>query len=385
MTSNPEGKRHSYLAASSCERWWNCPGSAKAAQEYPSEPSIYTAEGTVAHKLANYGLLLKWTRRQLDEKIGETEICDGFVVKVTEEMCDAIWVFLNVVRSRVTPASEVHLEEEVDIKEINEILFRTPDVVIIDHFVKLTVIDFKYGAGKAVSVFQNKQLLDYALAWFLKPGVDVDEIEIIISQPRIDEAEKVFTLNGKALRIFRSEYEEKVKEALLPDAPRKAGIWCRSTFCPAFARCEEAHAFAQALVAGDFSQPPEPKGLPVAQIQHILNAAEFLTGWLDKVKDHAKEMLLKGESIPGYKLVKGWGHRKYASEEAVINDFGYLGEKLYEKNLISPPKLEKVLGKEKKKLEPYVYKPETGLCLVDEFAKGDAVIGMEAADDFTRT
>lgn len=385
MTSN-QGKKHSYLPASACERWWNCPGSAKAAADMPTQPSKYTAEGTVAHRILNYALLLDYTRKKLDEKhLDTTQTEDDFVIQVTEEMLDAVWFAVEEIRRNVDlKRMEVHLEESVDLKSINDILFATPDVVIHEPFKKLTVIDYKHGAGKRVSAWENKQLLYYALAWFLKKEVDVNEIEVVIIQPRIDDDEKVksFKISAVEMARFKVELAKRVKLALDPNAKRVAGTWCKSTFCPAFAVCEEAHGYAQALVAGDFAQPPVPDGMSLKQIRTVLDAADFLTGWLDKVKENAKERILRGESVPGYKLVQGWGHRKYVSEESIISDFGHLGDALYDKKLKTPPNLEKIVGK--KELEPYVYKPETGLRLVPEDHKAEAVTGISAADDFTK-
>lgn len=386
MMKSDNNKKHSYLPASACERWWNCPGSAKAAAEMPTQPSKYTAEGTVAHDILNYALLVNFTRKQLDAHFLDTARTeDDFVIQVTEEMLDAVWLAVEEIRSRVDlKRMEVHLEETVDLKQINDILFATPDVVIHEPFKKLTVIDYKHGAGKRVSAWENKQLLYYALAWFLKSEVDVNEIEIIIIQPRISDEEKVksFTLRAKEIKIFKEELAQRVKLAMDPKALRIAGTWCRSTFCPAFAVCEEAQGYAQALVAGDFSNPPSPAGMSLKQIKEVLDAADFLTGWLDKVKEFAKEKILHGESVPGYKLVQGWGHRKYVSEDSIISDFGHLGDVLYEKKLKTPAKLEKIVGK--KELEPYVYKPETGLNLVPEDHKAEAVMGISAAEDFSK-
>ena len=43
---------HSLVGASSCERWWNCPGSNALIAKLPTPPNTkYAAEGTVAHAL----------------------------------------------------------------------------------------------------------------------------------------------------------------------------------------------------------------------------------------------------------------------------------------------------------------------------------------------
>lgn len=382
--SNLPAPKHSYLPASACERWWNCPGSAKAAADNPSQASIYTAEGTVAHSLVHYALLKDQTLADIEKYIGDVEPQDGFSIKITEEMVDAVWVMVQEVRRRISPSSVVWLEEKVNIQEINQILFATPDVVIIDPFEKITVIDFKYGAGKRVSAWENKQLMYYALATFLRE--DVGEVELVIVQPRTaDEDVKSFSASPLQMKTFYAELKLRVAEALKKDAPRVAGPWCRSTFCPVFATCDAAREFAQRLVADDFKNPPPVSALNLKQIKEVLDAADFLTGWIEKVKDHAKEMILQGETLPGYKLIRGYGHRKFKSEESIVADFARLGEAMYEKSLKSPAKIEKLLTKEEKELfEDYTYRPESAPRLVPEDHKGEAISGVSAIDDFSK-
>lgn len=307
---------------------------------------------------------------------------DGFEITVTEEMVDAVWVMVEEVRRRLTPSSILILEEKISLSAVHEVLFSTPDVVVIDPFEKVTVIDFKYGAGKRVSAWENKQLMNYALAYFLKE--DVGEVELVIVQPRTsDEDVKSFSVSPVQMTTFKNELRLRAEAALAKNAPRIAGPWCWSTFCPVFSTCDAARNHAQAIVADDFKSVLAPEKLNIKQIKQVLDNAEFVTGWLDKVKDHAKEMLLRGENIPGYKLIKGFGHRKFVSDEAVVTDFAYLGEALYEKKLKSPAQIEKLISKEEKKtFEEYTFKPEQAPRLVTEDHKGEALTGISAADDF---
>ena len=47
-----EVTQHSALGASSCKRWWHCPGSVSLSAGLPNESSDAAREGTAAHALA---------------------------------------------------------------------------------------------------------------------------------------------------------------------------------------------------------------------------------------------------------------------------------------------------------------------------------------------
>lgn len=43
---------HAVLSCSGSNRWLACPPSARLEQQFPDEPSVYAAEGTEAHRIA---------------------------------------------------------------------------------------------------------------------------------------------------------------------------------------------------------------------------------------------------------------------------------------------------------------------------------------------
>ena len=81
---------HSKISASTCERWWNCPGSVREVAKCPPQPeSVYAKEGTAAHKLAELCLL----EGHGPFHMAGTEL-EG--VNVTNDMCEAVNVYLDV-------------------------------------------------------------------------------------------------------------------------------------------------------------------------------------------------------------------------------------------------------------------------------------------------
>jgi len=104
---------------------------------------------------------------------------------------------------------------------------------------------------------------------------------------------------------------------------------------------------------------------------------------MSKVKTYAKDMMLQGEKIPGYKVVTGLGNRKYTSEDNVINAFeARYGEDLYTKKLKSPAQVEKLVGKGK--VDEFCFRPETGYKIVKDDNKSKAVEFVKAKDDFAK-
>jgi len=369
---------HSILPASGCERWWNCPGSVEAVKAYPNEESIYAAEGTVAHGLAADLLLGKLTKKTLEKKIGDTIMQGEFEIAVTEEMTDAVIDFFDLIQDELEEGVTMFVEEKVNLAKENKHLYGTADVVLIKPYEWIKVIDLKYGKGISVSAWQNKQLMCYlTYAW---EGEDVGFGEVIISQPRLDGDKAVsrYQVTEKEYQEFRKDLLKKAKIAMKKKAERCAGAWCKKTFCPAFADCTEAHKEAHAIVSKDFDDPIAPENLPIDKIRTVLEKAEFLTAWLGAVKSRAKELMLNGTKIDGFKLVQGYGHRKWQAEEAVIADFE--DKDIFEKpKLKSPSKLTKIIGKDA--VEQYSYKPKTEIKLVPEDSKGEPLM-LDRRSDF---
>ena len=368
---------HSILSASGSVRWMNCPGSVEATKNYKNEESIYAAEGTVAHGIIAEFLdkhyvknRIQATREPLDKLIGDTVMQGDFEIEITEEMIDACWSFILLVDDEYFPEDGgiIKIEQRVDLAKHNKHLFGTADVVIIKPFEWIKVIDFKYGAGIKVDARENTQLLYYlTCAW---EGEDVAYGEVIICQPRKDDGTSRYRVSYDQYQEFKTNLLVRAELAMQKNAPLVAGYWCKKSFCPHFANCTASEKLAQEIVKSDFDAPIPPDSLSIKKIMTVLDKADFITDWLKAVQHRAKELMLAGEDIPGYKLVQGYGHRKWQSETSVEADFEDLGDKIYDKpKLKSPSQLEKIAGKER--VADYSFKPEGEIKLVPASAKGE--------------
>jgi hypothetical protein len=148
-----------------------------------------------------------------------------------------------------------------------------------------------------------------------------------------------------------------------------AGSHCR--WCDAKASCPVIHAKAQEVASLDFSAiaPAEvllpTKSMTIDQMARTLEWEEMVLGLFDDIRQRLKAELEAGREVPGFKLVEGKSNRKWIDENTVVKEFApLLGEEaLYEKKLLSPAKLEKIVGKKGGKLDHLTFKPEASKTL----------------------
>ena len=89
---------HAKLSPSSASRWINCPGSIQLTADMPPQkPTIFTAEGTVAHAFGEQMLKAKLSKEQLIAKVGDIVEEDGFEIEVTDDMVEAVFLYFDTV------------------------------------------------------------------------------------------------------------------------------------------------------------------------------------------------------------------------------------------------------------------------------------------------
>jgi hypothetical protein len=393
---------HAELGASSSARWMNCPGSVPLARPYLSVgTSPYAAEGTVAHTIAQAMLT-----EETPPPIGALVDVDGISVLVTQEMFDAVDVYLDIVRPLLAKASDGGVEIKVHINSVPPTAecYGTADfVALIDR--KLFVVDLKYGKGVRVPVASNSQALFYALAVVetLDLGDRVDEVEITICQPRIDGAERqTWTIDIIDLWMWRdSKLIPAVQRILDGDRSLTDGPWCR--FCPALAICPLKHELAMAAAEQAFEDgtsaddgiSPNTEDVTEAELAERLQLALRLTDWIDALKDEAALRIHRGYDVPGFKLVEGRSNRKWADEDSeILRELVQRGsftaqeaEKFYAPpELQSPAQLEKTLKRMKRNAADLfvglINKPPGKPALVTDDDPRPAMTVLSARDAF---
>jgi len=350
--------KHAVLSASGAHRWLACPGSIRLCEGLPKTSSTYAEEGTAAHAVAE--LCLR-TDQQAADRIGTIVTVNGTPWTVTEEMAEAVQVYLDVVRGEYKTAgdtADMWIERKFRLDWLYPNLFGTNDAAVGDDaFGILKVFDYKHGAGVPVEVENNPQLMYYALG--AAKGSGYDEVELVVVQPRAVHPGgpvRRWTISTEDLMTWGEEVllpGAKATEAL--DAPLCVGEHCR--FCQALAICPEQKNQTLAVAKQAFQKRslPAPDALTVPELRKILDVSDMIEAWLGACRAHVRALLDNGMTTPeesGYKLVAGRKTRSWLDEAkaeewltAILDEEAYVPRKL-----VSPAQAEKVLkGAEAKK------------------------------------
>jgi hypothetical protein len=363
---------HAELGASKAERWINCAGSVNLCRGLRDEEGPYAREGTAAHKVGYLALT-----RTLDAGDLAGTTVEG--VEVTDEMADAVQVFVDEVRIECAkdPASQVWYEQEISLAAFDPPgpMHGTSDCFVFSPARRrLVVFDYKHGAGVVVEAEGNAQARYYALGALLKLerelGIvgQVDEIEIVIVQPRAYHADGIVRrelVPYLELVEFAGFLFERASATLDPRAPLAPGAWCK--FCPAAGTCPalKTHAMEVAMVefgGVPLELPPPPSRLTNAQLATLLDNVDIVEDFIRAARATAQTKLEAGEDVPGWKLVPKRAMRKWKDEGAVIQfaiDAGLNDGDIVKTTLHSPAQLEKMLKPLKVKLPSDLYTQES--------------------------
>lgn len=365
---NHKDRGHSELGASSAHRWMKCTASydfikrlraeGKIPEESPS--SIYAEEGTAAHELSELCLL---EGKSPHDHIGE--LINN--VKVTEEMANAVKVYVDYIHKKAEGYREILVEEEFSLEHIDEEMFGTNDCCILDDLVgELEIIDYKHGMGVEVEVENNPQLLYYALGAYKKYNLEgiLTKLTLTVVQPRVNNGYnpiKSWVIDEKRLLEFEAEISAIVKNIREGKTEWVPGEHCR--WCPARANCPALRKQAVETVKNVFKKDVEAKDLTPAealtdeQVIKILENGKIIKDWIDSVYAFAQNELIRGGFYHGFKLVESTTRRSWRSEEEVIARLSEeFGEDIYEKKLLGLTKMQKVVGK--KLVDELAFKPE---------------------------
>jgi len=371
---------HSKIGASSMHRWANCPGSVRESEGITAPESGFAAEGARAHEVAST-MLENYFRMNTHKKIN-----------APKEMTDAVKVYYDVIRADViklgVESSQQHIliEHQFDLSQVHPGLFGTADCVVYHMKQKiLRVYDYKHGVGIPVEVKGNQQLLYYALGALLTSGFSCKEVEIVVVQPRCshpDGAIRRHTISTLDLMDFAADLKNYALKTEDPKAVLRTGKWCR--FCPAApAKCSRIHKQALATAKTEFKPQVAYNPLELAK---TLGQLETLESWCKRVREFAYAEAMNGTAIPGYKLVEKRATRRWRlGEDETAKELGNLfgGKQIfYETKLKTPPAIEKILPKNKKKdLESLVLRKSSGLALVEMSDKRQPA-KVSASDEF---
>ncbi len=339
-------RAHALLSASSAERWLNCPPSALVASTYPNESSEFAREGTLAHEVAEF--FVGMNPDAVTEKL-LGDFRNWFASDdITMEMLDCASGYRDYIQEQIhTDDALVMLEQRVDFSPWVPDGFGTADCIIIQGNT-MDVIDYKYGKGVAVSDVDNPQEKCYGLGALNDYGFayDIDLVRLHIYQPRINNV-SVYELTADELLAWGEAIKPIAEQAAKGEGEYNAGAWCK--FCPHAGRCRALTDVCSEYVKAHGMETTLPVLAP-HEVAEVLAMEPLVSLWLKRVKDQALNTLLKGEQVPGFKVVAGRGSRQWADDletAELLKSAGYALEDITKTELLSVAAMEKALGKKK--------------------------------------
>ena len=348
----PTPETHAVLSASSAARWIMCPPSAKLAAEAPETTSDYAEAGRVAHAMGE----LK-ARKYFLEGIGPRKYTAALRVLKNDPHYDpamdkATDDYLDALKEQALTFDSppfVALEVRVDYGDIAPDGYGTSDAVLIGGDT-IVVCDYKNGSGVPVGAENNPQMMLYAYGalrtYDIIYGDSIQKIRLVIVQPHSGGV--------KQWETTRAELEQWAHEVVAPAAALAAegkgdfcpGEWCDSHFCPVRATCR---ARVEHMLEAGKAEGMVPPLLSDNEVGEVLTQARGLAKWLKSLEDYAFQAVMAGKQIPGWKLVAGRQSREWTggADEAFtrLQEAGIPEAMLYERKPVTPPALEKAVGK----------------------------------------
>jgi len=237
--------------------------------------------------------------------------------------------------------AKLYVEEKV---EVHPEVWGTADAIIVaDDW--LVVVDYKHGAGVAVSPERNPQMMCYALG-ALARFPEAKRVRLVVVQPRAPgEAVKDWWTTREELLAWRDkDLVPAITRATLLVGKLKTGEHCR--FCRALAICPAHRNMIAAEAQMDFGRvtPPAPESMTMEQLAHVIQLSSIITDWAGACKAYAQRCLEMGRDVPGWKLVQKRSVRRW-TDDAEEKVPAILGDAAWERKLVSPATADKVAKK----------------------------------------
>ena len=369
---------HARFSPSAANRRIHCPPSLLLEEQFEEGESVYAAEGTAGHSLAEH-LVRKYLK--LRTKRPASEYYTDELVSAVDEYVSFVIAEIEEAR-RVCKQPIILVEQRVDASEYVENCFGTADMVIITD--KMAhIIDLKLGKGVEVHAEENPQLMIYGLGvlHMAEALYDIETVRMTIFQPRLFNS-STWDVSPDSLKRWGDEVLRPAgAKALIGAGEFEAGTWCR--FCRARNQCRARAAHFLEMVQMEFRQPAL---LSDEEIAEIISKADELSKWAADVYAFAQDQAINHDKHwPGYKVVEGRSNRKFTSDEEVIEAAQQAGYKdIFKRSLIGITEMERLMGKENFNtiLGRLVYKPKGKLTLVPDTDKREAISTSSAAADF---
>jgi hypothetical protein len=355
---------HAKLSPSGAHRWMACPGSVNLEAPFPDTSSVYAAEGTVAHDVAAQCLI---DNRDPASFIGDVMEVDGFTFTVDKAMAGYVADYVKLVRD-LAKGKTLYAESKVPIGHLTgeEGATGTSDAVIIDVANRnLSIVDLKYGMGVTVEATENPQLLMYALGAFEMYNIlcDFDTVSMYIHMPRLNYVAECHISTQELMDFGATVWHAASRTRSVVTFTTPGEKQCR--FCKAKATCPALRTAIAEIVDGTLAATIDEFADLVPEVPDMETGDNYLSvamakvglveDWCKGVRAEVERRLLAGQKIDGFKLVEGRrGNRKWSDEaevETLLKSFRMRQDEMYDMNLISPTKAEKLFKSNPKRWE----------------------------------
>lgn len=366
---------HAILGPSGAYRWLVCTPSARFEEQLPNEDTVFAREGTLAHEVAalvlsaragTYGGTNKqwWADMDALEEMVNQFYEDQDKPTEWADMVDHAEDYAQFVIGHAPHDGKIHIggesfdmdfegiakhiliENRYDVFDYVPLGFGTSDSTIRTKHV-IYVDDLKYGAGVRVSAINNAQMKLYGLGALLKARAEGwDEIHTVVMsiyQPRAGGSSSWQISVDKLLEWAETVVKPQAVKAIAGIGDFVAGKHCQ--FCRARNNCKAFYnEFAEIRSLTDYREMSDN------DLANVINFGPAVASWVKKVTEDAIARMEKGQTVKGFKLVKGRGHRSFTNEDMVVDELlgaDFDSYQIFEPKLRSLTNLEKTLGKNK--------------------------------------
>jgi hypothetical protein len=246
---------------------------------------------------------------------------------ITDEMLDGADLYEHEIKwGNREAGATLHIEERADISIIHADCWGTPDCwFIIDSH--LHIFDYKFGHG-FVEVFENWQLLEYAAGVAFAQEA-VSKVTMTIVQPRCYTKEgpiRSWTITAADLlgyteKLRNAEFLASEKDAICTPNPECKNCLGRHA-CTALQNT--AGKFVD-LSSENLSYELDPRQTGW-ELKYLRHAAAMIDARMTGLEEQAKSMIMRGESVPGFKLEPGQGREHWNADPNEIITLGIMME-----------------------------------------------------------
>lgn len=280
---------------SAASRWLTCTASPTVdVSDLKEPPRTYADRGEKLHEIAEVSLR--------DPTWKPSAIPNG----VTEEDLASVKEYVDFVRARPGfKVYEVKAEFTPDCRgRIDTVIFDPPWLEIIDYKAGYIFVDPE----------ENEQLIIYALAVAKKFRAifDFTKVKLTIAQPAAGNFNS-WNLSMGSLDAWGKKIEEIIEEIKGGEDLEFKPSEDRCRWCPAKPICPALQKHVDQVAADDF------RGANDLSWKEKLDLVPLLKEWCKGVEAQTRSMLLSGDTIEGWKVVRGRrGNRAWKNEKRAV-------------------------------------------------------------------